>query len=316
MKVEWAILDEAEKVTFVLRSLYRKYGFRRYKMSKFEDYDLYGRNKEFLVSENLITFTDMKGKLKALKPDVTLSIIKNHRDPEEGVFKLCYDENVYRASGKSGDFREILQSGLECFGKVDAACIGEVLEIALRALALLERKYVLSVSNLDLVSGYLKELTEDPVLSEALLKAVGAKNAHEIDEIVASNGLCEAKAARLKALAALCGPVSEVLPKLEELTAGTGFSAQVEEMKRIFAAIDPACLPALELDFSVVGNTTYYNGLIFKGFVEGVPESVISGGQYDGLMKKLGRKPRAVGFAVYLDAVERLEAPERTEETP
>ena len=313
MKVDWAILDEAEKVTFVLRSLYRSYGFVRYQMSKFEDYDLYGRNKEFLVSENLITFTDMTGKLKALKPDVTLSIIKNHCDPENGVLKLCYDENVYRVSGKSGNFREILQSGLECFGDVNASSIGEVLEIALRALALFERKFVLSVSNLDLLEGFTKELTDDPALFEALFECIGEKNLHGIDELVQANGLSAEKAERLKTLASLTGPAAAVLPELKTLTAGTSLSAVVGEMEQILSTVSPELLPNLELDFSVVGNVTYYNGLIFKGFVEGVPERVISGGQYDGLMKKLGRKSKAVGFAVYLDTVERLEAPESAE---
>ena len=32
-------------------------------MSKFEEYDLYGSNKDFLVSENCITFTDTDGRL-------------------------------------------------------------------------------------------------------------------------------------------------------------------------------------------------------------------------------------------------------------
>ena len=51
----------------------------------------------------------------------------------------------------------------------------------------------------------------------------------------------------------------------------------------------------------------YYNGIVFRGFIDGVPESVLSGGQYDVLMRKMGREAGAVGFAVYLDLLERLE---------
>ena len=57
------------------------------------------------------------------------------------------------------------------------------------------------------------------------------------------------------------------------------------------------------VDFSVVNDMNYYNGIAFKGFVEGVPVGVLSGGQYDGLMKKMGKKANAVGFAVYLDEI-------------
>ena len=40
--------------------------------------------------------------------------------------------------------------------------------------------------------------------------------------------------------------------------------------------------------------------------MKGVPESVISGGQYDKLMARMGKKAKAIGFAVYMDALEKL----------
>ena len=70
-------LKDDEKAILSFRSLYQKYGYLPYKMSKFEEYDLYVKNKDFLVSDSVITFNDTNGKLLALKPDVTLSIIKN-----------------------------------------------------------------------------------------------------------------------------------------------------------------------------------------------------------------------------------------------
>ncbi|HAZ19925.1 MAG TPA: hypothetical protein DCY75_07105, partial [Clostridiales bacterium] len=90
------VLQTDEQAVFVLRALYRQYGYSQYKMSKFEEYDLYVRNKDFLVSDRVITFTDTNGKLMALKPDVTLSIIKNFHDSIGSVQKLYYNENVYR----------------------------------------------------------------------------------------------------------------------------------------------------------------------------------------------------------------------------
>ena len=45
--------------------------------------------------------------------------------------------------------------------------------------------------------------------------------------------------------------------------------------------------------------------MVFKGYLEGIPSSILSGGQYDKLLKKMGRKSRAIGFALYLDLLER-----------
>ena len=73
-------MTNEEKLIYALRSLYEQNGYRRYKMSKFEEYDLYANNKDILESEGIITFTDTNGKLMALKPDVTLSVIRNTND--------------------------------------------------------------------------------------------------------------------------------------------------------------------------------------------------------------------------------------------
>ena len=63
---------------------------------------------------------------------------------------------------------------------------------------------------------------------------------------------------------------------------------------------------SVRIDFSVLGGMKYYNGITFRGYVEGVPVSVVSGGQYDKLMARMGRKSKAIGFAVYMDPLERI----------
>ena len=70
MLIDDRVMNGQERISFMLRSLYSQHGYERYRMSKFEEYDLYSRNKDFLFSEGVITFTDTTGRLMALKPDV------------------------------------------------------------------------------------------------------------------------------------------------------------------------------------------------------------------------------------------------------
>ena len=114
------IWKNEEQAGFALKDLYRSYGYIPYKMSRFEEYDLYVRNKDFLVSDQIITFSDRSGRLLAMKPDVTLSIVKNAPEAPGVVQKVYYQENVYR------DYREILQAGLECVGDLGDYEIAEV----------------------------------------------------------------------------------------------------------------------------------------------------------------------------------------------
>ena len=65
-------------------------------------------------------------------------------------------------------------------------------------------------------------------------------------------------------------------------------------------------LDKVRLDFSMINDIEYYNGIIFQGFLDGLARQVLSGGQYDGMMAKLGKKADAIGFAIYLKELERL----------
>ena len=62
----------------------------------------------------------------------------------------------------------------------------------------------------------------------------------------------------------------------------------------------------INIDFSIVNDMGYYSGILYKGFVKGIPNSILSGGQYNQLMARMGKKAGAIGFAVYLDALDRL----------
>jgi ATP phosphoribosyltransferase regulatory subunit len=79
MTIDTAVLTNEEKISFALRSLYHRRGYAPYRMSRFEEYELYMKNKDFLRAPEVITFTDVNGKLMALKPDVTLSIVRASR---------------------------------------------------------------------------------------------------------------------------------------------------------------------------------------------------------------------------------------------
>ena len=57
------------------------------------------------------------------------------------------------------------------------------------------------------------------------------------------------------------------------------------------------------LDFSVMNDVSYYNGLVFQGFVSGIPKAVLSGGRYDNLVRRFGCETSAAGFAVAVDLI-------------
>lgn len=300
-----------EQVALSLRSLYEAYGYSQYRMSKFEEYDLYARNKDFLVSDNVLTFTDVSGKLMALKPDVTLSIVKNTRDLDV-VQKLYYNENVYRVVKGSHGFREIMQLGLECLGPIDSYCISEVLSLAAESLRQISSDAVLDISHLGILSGVMDAIGIPAELRANAMNYIGEKNLHDLSALCAGCGVSEENIALLRKLISLKAPLTaDLYSQLTDLLTGCIQPEVLKQFLDILSALEASSNVALlRLDFSVVDDIHYYNGFVFKGFVNGLPGSVLSGGQYDKLMKKMKRADRAIGFAVYTDMLDRLEQPD------
>ena len=293
-----------ESILSGLQSLYGRYGYIRYKMNKFEEYDLYARNKDFLISDSVITFTDLDGKLMALKPDVTLSIVKNTRD-EPGIRKLYYNENVYRVSKGSQCYKEITQVGLEAIGEIDEYCIYEVLKLAAESLSHTNRSCILEISHLGLLSDAIRHAGIPQEEQQEVIRRIGEKNLHELQAICGRLGISQENSKLLCSLAGLYGTAEQVLPRVQSLLNGIAREEELSRFQRILSALSSGKYGHLvRIDFSAVSDPQYYNGFIFKGFAQGVPTAVLSGGQYDSMMKKMRRRSGALGFAVYLDILE------------
>ena len=290
---------KSEKLLAALRDLYASYGYAPYRMRKFEEYDLYVRNKSFLLSDHMITFTDREGRLMALKPDVTLSIVKNTRE-RAGAEKVYYHESVYRVDKGSDSFREITQVGLECIGDVDDYAVLEVLSLAQKSLSLVSEDYVLDISHLGILSDLLSGAGLSPTAEATLIACIGEKNAHGIAALCRENGVDEEKTAALCRLSTLYGGGDEVLPVLEAMPLGEAGRRALGVLSRILGALDGTGR-RVRVDFSVVNDMNYYSGIVFRGFVSGVPAGVLSGGEYDHLLRKMGKRGGAIGFAVYPD---------------
>ena len=307
MYIDDQVMDERERISFRLRSLYAGYGYSRYKMSKFEEYDLYSRNKDFLLSKSVITFTDTNGRLMALKPDVTLSIVKNSKDTPGELWKLYYHENVYRVSTAASGFREQAQVGLECTGSVDLSCLKEVLQLAAESLLLCSGQFILEISHLGILSALTEKITGDAAIRSRIIQCSSEKNLHGISRICRENGIPQGTENGLISLLKLYGIPRTILPQIKELALSNGLEQYAEELDQALSVFSGSALEDhIRVDFSSTGDLKYYNGITFKGFINGIPECVLSGGQYDTLMRKMGRKDRAVGFAVFLDTLERL----------
>ncbi len=283
-------MRKEDRIINGLKELFDQNGYRYYKMRKFEEYSLYMENKNFLSSDRIITFNH-SGKLLALKPDVTLSIVKNAKAYIGNTEKLYYHEGVYRYDRKSHEYKEINQIGLEVMGKIDITTDCEILSLALKALNKISDKYMLCISNTGIISGLFTHLDIRSLdVKNRIINSIKEKSKHTLEAIL--NEISISEEGKKMFFDLLDGKV----PQIEETR-----SAAIELYNTLDFMYELGYKDKIKLDFSIINDLDYYNGTVFNGFIDGIPKVILSGGRYDGLVEKFGAKVDAEGFAIYLD---------------
>ena len=317
MELDLNMLKPQERVSLQLRLLYEKAGFRQYRMGRFEEYGLYQENRRFLSSEQVITFTDLDGRLLALKPDVTLSIAKNAQVEPGQCGRFYYAENVYRPSQESHTFKEISQMGLECIGAVDDAVTAQAVSLAIQSLAQTGRDFTVEVSHMGFVTGLLDAVGAPEAVRPQLLGCIRDRNQHELQRCAGAAGLSRQGGDALCRLSGLHGPWEQVLADAEPLALNAAMGAALTELRTLCTALESRGeTQRLRLDLSLVNDMEYYNGLVLQGYLAGLPRAVLRGGRYDPLVSQFRPGAKAIGFALYLDELARMSDAAPTAEEP
>lgn len=299
-----ASLPSEDRLPLELSRLYEQHGYQKYCMSKFEEYGFYSDNRDFLSTGGIITFHNSAGKLMALKPDITLSIVKNARTLPGGNARYYYNENVYRITEDTHDCKEIKQCGIELLGEIDTYATAEIVLLALQSLARIDANFTLILSHIGFVSAVLESAGIYGERRRKVLGYVKRKNKHDLARWCDENRIDSTVRDRLLTISGVCGSLEETLPTLNALVFDDKTAAALKELNDLHQMLAGADLAdRLKLDLSVLNHLDYYNGILLQGYVQGAAAPVLSGGRYDSLAHKIRGEGSAFGFAVYLDGL-------------
>ena len=283
-----------------LINIYERFGFKKIKLSKFEDYNLYNNNKDFLQTEHILTFMNLNGNLKSLRPDVTLSIVKKVlKDNEKETQKIYYIEDIYKIV--SNEYEEIPQVGVEIIGKLNNYSNLEIISMAIESLKSINKNYILEISNIDFISAIFDEINLEENLKIEILNNIYLKNKHDLEKLLNKNVDCKYKKYILS-FVELSGNYKDILKKLKSLIINKKMQKSYEEFKSLSFVFELYNnFDKILLDFSIESQLGYYNGIIFKGYIKESNDIILSGGRYDKLLNKFNSNKNAIGFAIYMD---------------
>jgi len=302
----FAECQERRQVQEKLTRLFRQRGFWEVSTPDTEFYDLFARSGSAIPQERMLKVGDPSGKICVMRPDSTTPIARVAATKLKALplpQRLYYDQTVYRSNpAHNGGSREIPQCGVELIGALGKKADLEIIATAIDALRCCgASRFHVELGHAGFfrdLAGRL-ELEEEQI--EQLRRIIEGKNFATLNAWLSPH---KGKPA-CSALERLCrlfgGP--EVLDEAQTLA---GPTEAVDYLRQLYDELSAAGYGAyVRFDLGMVHQIDYYTGVVFRGYVEGAGDAVLSGGRYDNLVGVFGRDTQATGFAVDVDAVAR-----------
>ncbi len=303
------LFEECEarrSVEQTLKNVFKGRGFTEVITPSIEFMDIFNQNGNQLPVKQMYKFSDSKGRMVVMRPDSTVPIarltatrLKNHTLP----IRLYYNQSVYCQNRLlSGRSDEIVQAGIEIIGSGSKRADLEVISTAVEALyALKTDDFRLEIGHIGIFNTLMRVLKIDDELAERIRRLIELKNYPALNDLL--DGLDEGKSSILKQLPRLFGG-EEVLSKANELFKNEEIKKILDYLKDIYTALQELGLDGkITLDLGMVHRAEYYTGVVFRGYIEGFGEEVLSGGRYDRLLSGFGKQLAATGFGINVDAV-------------
>lgn len=293
---------ERRQVEERLLHLFRQRGYIEVSTPDTEFYDLFALSGSDIPQEQMLKVGDPSGKICVMRPDSTTPIARVAATKLKAVplpQRLYYQQTVYRAaSAYNGGSREIPQCGIELIGAAGMKADIEIIATAIDALRVCGAgSFHIEIGHDDFFRSLADRLALDAAQREQMGALIAGKNFAQLRvmlEPYRDNPVCEV----LEQLSHLFGGV-EVLDEADRLA---GRSDVIDYLRRLHTELEAAGYGAfVRFDLGMVHQIDYYTGVVFRGYVEGAGEAVLSGGRYDNLVEIFGRDAQATGFAVYVD---------------
>ncbi|WP_249226772.1 ATP phosphoribosyltransferase regulatory subunit [Alicyclobacillus mengziensis] len=303
------------KVESKLLAEFEDHGFEMVSCGAFEYVDTLLRGRAAAEAEAWVRVFDTLGRTVALRPEMTPSIARMAApllSSSNREIRWCYAERVYHRtddpaslSWVSGRAAESTQVGVEWIGPSGSEIDARLLLMCQSGLSRLGLKdWQMVVSHAAFAPAFLaatgiaSAVVDDLMSTLARGDYVGFRRiVDDEDSVDLPSG--EALLAMLSKLNPLSGASLSELVDIEWRNPSLGTQVEnywkglvqfAEELKRMNLT------HRLTFDLTLTRDISYYSGIVFEVFANGVGAPVALGGRYDGLLASFGAPAPAVGF--------------------
>jgi len=279
--------------------LFEVFNYKEIITPAFEHTEVFSRGigtETDIVSKEMYTFADKKGRSLTLRPEGTASVVRaviENKMHAGSILKLFYIGNMFRYERpQKGRMREFWQLGIEAFGSDNPILDAEVIwvlnllfkELGFKNLSLLVNSLGCPGCRQDFTKEFKKYLKPFAGSLCADCKDRARKNPMRIFDCK-NEGCAEILEGSPKIISFLCGDCKEHFKKVLQYLEKLGINHKIDE--------------------SLVRGFDYYTRTIFEmvsGDIKSAQNALGGGGRYDGLVKSFGGPDiPGIGFAVGID---------------
>ena len=288
--------------------IFEKWGYKEVITPTLEFYETFNYNSQTLREEDMYKFFDNRGRILVLRPDMTIPIarvVETKLKDAQFPIKLRYTSNVFRVHESLGGKRnEYTDCGVELIGIEDKKSDLEVLVLALEALKKLGlNDFKLEIGNIGFFNGAFKNLAIDAEHREVIAQFIEDKNLKSLEDYLEALDIKEEYKKFFNKLPWMFGD-KNILEDAKKLAFNNEIRENLEYLEVLYSQLEALGYGQnVTFDLGMVPRLNYYTGMIFRGYGEGVGNTLLRGGRYDSLIKFSNTYVPAIGFSIDINSV-------------
>ncbi|MCF0147628.1 MAG: ATP phosphoribosyltransferase regulatory subunit [Clostridium sp.] len=295
------------KIINTINSIFISWGYKEVITPSIEFYDSFRYEYSGLREEKIYKFFDSKGRILALRPDMTIPIVRlvstRFKDINESI-KLRYTSNIFRVfEDFSGKRNEYTECGIELITKEKNFSDLEVLIIAIEALKKVgANNFKIEIGEANFFKAAIEDLdisNEEKILLSELIEN---KKLQELKVFLEGLNLEDKIKDTFYKLPLIFGEGIEVLNDYKEISFNNNMLESIKTLENLAYRLEALGYKEyITFDLGITARVNYYTGIIFRGFIKGSGSVVLSGGRYDNLIKSAKKGFNAIGFSINVD---------------
>lgn len=280
-----------------------RWGYRQMITPTLEYYDTVGVASS-TSDQKLYKLLNNRGQALVLRSEMTAPVarvVASLLKDEPLPLRLSYHANVFRAiEEEAGREAEFFQTGVEFVGDHSPEADAEVVALAISSLqAAGVKSFKIAMGHVGFLDGLFQEAVPDlPEAQEELKRHLLGRDYVAFREALRRFELPEAQKNELNGLLRLRGG-KEICGQALELSSHPLARTSIEHLCKVWEVlVSYGVSQHVLIDLTMVGDFSYYTGMIFEGYASDLGFPVCSGGRYDNLLQQFGRPVPSTGFSL------------------